>query len=191
MARQSQRNLTPYEQIDQRFARGQVSAVTEYINSIKFPVNITNSDDGYIPEKPESEQNALWQNSDVYLDSGDGRVSKGLRGLELLSRLCKGVAPDSLYLFSNVIYYADANQVKNANDERLIEIVSVNLGMNFIEAAAEPITPSEVANFRLLCKTIGYQVRSGVFKKEDYKSRVLQSGKKLAVAAARNPTGKK
>ena len=191
MARQSQRNLTAYEQIDQRFATGQVLAVTEYINSIKFPVNITTSDDSYIPEKPESEQHALWQNSDVYLDSGEGRVSKGLRGLELLSRLCKGVAPDSLYLFSNVIYYSDAHAVKSASDERLIEIISANLGMNFIEAAAEPIAPGEVTKFKTLCKSIGYQVRSGVFKKEDYKTRVLQSAKKLAVAAARNPTGKK
>ena len=190
MAKNSTRQLTEFEQIDQRFAAGHLTAVVDYINRLALPVSITNSDNGYDTPKPKSEQTALYQNSDVYLDSGDGRVSTGLRGLELLSRLCKGVAPDSLFLFNNVIYYSNVNDIKAATPDRLIEIISVNLGLNFVSANALPIAPSEVANFNVLCTEIGQQVKSGVFRKENYKSRVLVMAKKLALAAARNPTGK-
>ena len=183
------RTYTDFEEIDQRFARGQLTAVIQYIDSIKFPVNITTSDNGYKAEKPQSERTALYQNSDVFLDSGDGRVSKGLRGLELLSRLCKGIPSSNLFMFNNVIYASTPNDVKNADRERLIEIVIANLGMFNIVQNAETIAPSEVEQFRTLCYTIGYEVRSGNFQKENYKNRVLRLTKKLAVAAARKQVG--
>lgn len=183
------RTYTDFEEIDQRFARGNMTAVIQYIDSIKFPVNITTSDNGYVAEKPASERTALYQNSDVFLDSGDGRVSKGLRGLELLSRLCRGVPQSNLFMFNNVIYASSPQAVKSANRDRLIEIVIANLGVAAIVENATPIAPGEVENFRTLCHTIGYDVRSGNFQKENYKSRVLRSTKKLAVAAARNQVG--
>ncbi len=183
------RTFTDFEQIDQRFARGQMTAVLEYIDSLKFPVNITTSDSGYEPEKAQSERTALYQNSGVFLDSGDGRVSKGLRGLELLSRLCKGIPPSNLFLFNNVIYSSNPRAVKNANRDELIQIVINNLGMFNIVQNATPIAPDEVERFRVLCYAIGYQVKSGVFNKEDFKTRVLRLSKKLTVAAARNTLG--
>jgi hypothetical protein len=189
MANDFIRNLTEFEQIDQRFATGRLTAVIEYIDSIKFPVTISTSDNGYIPEKPESERTALYQNSDVFLDSGDGRVSKGLRGLELLSRLCKGVDPANLFMFNNVIYSSNARQVKAANREELTTIIINNLGMLNILQNAEQVAPGEVEKFKLLCYTIGYDVRSGMFKQENYKSRVLIAAKRLAIASARSGNG--
>lgn len=183
------RNLTEFEQIDQRFARGQLTAVFEYINSLQFPVNIESSNNGYVPEKPDNERNALYQNSDIYLDSGNGRVSTGLRGLELLSVLCKGVDPSNLFLFNNVIYSSNPRAVKTASRDELIQIIINNLGMTTIVQNAIPTAPNEVERFRLLCYAMGYEVRSGVFKKENYKNRVLIAAKRLAVAAARNQTG--
>ncbi|BBA65498.1 hypothetical protein [Xanthomonas phage XacN1] len=180
------RNLTTFEEIDQRFVNQSVSAVVKYIDSLKFPVAISQSDNGYVPEKPKAEQTALYQNSNIFLDSGNGRVSKGLRGLELLSRLCKGVPAQNLYLFNNVIYSSNPNAVKNANREELIDIVVENLGLTDVEANAVTVAPSLVAAFRNACFQIGYQVRSGVFQKENVESQMLVYGKKLSVAAARS-----
>lgn len=180
------RNKTTFEEIDQRFANQSVSAVVKFIDSLKFPVKISQSDNGYTPEKPKSEQTALYQNSNVFLDSGNGRVSKGLRGLELLSRLCKGVPEQNLFLFSNVIYSSNSTAVKNAGREELIDIVITNLGLTDVANNASQIAPTLVANFRNACYQIGYQVRSGTFQKENVESQMLVYGKKLAVAAARS-----
>jgi len=189
MANDFFRNLSEFEQIDQRFATGRLTSVIEYIDSLKFPLTISTADSGFVAEKPESERTALYQNSDIFLDSGDGRVSKGLRGLELLSRLCKGVDPANLFLFNNVIYSSNPRAVKAADREELISIIVNNLGMLNVLQNAEKIAPGEVEKFRTLCYTIGYEVRSGMFKQENYKSRVLISVKRLAVAAARNTNG--
>lgn len=180
------RNLTTFEEIDQRFVNQSVSAVVKYIDSLKFPVAISQSDNGYVPEKPKVEQTALYQNSNIFLDSGNGRISTGLRGLELLSRLCKGVPSQNLFLFNNVIYSSNPNAVKNANRDELISIVINNLGLTDTVANAVIIAPSLVENFRNACYQIGYQVRSGVFQKENVESQMLVYGKKLAVAAARS-----
>lgn len=180
------RKLTTFEEIDQRFVNQSVSAVVRYIDSLKFPVAISQSDNGYIPEKPKSERTALYQNSNVFLDSGDGRVSKGLRGLELLSRLCKGVPAQNLFLFNNVIYSSNPNAVKNANRDELIDIVINNLGLADVTANAVTVAPSLVNNFRDACYQIGYQVRSGNFQKENVESQMLIYAKKLSVAAARS-----
>ncbi len=180
------RNLTTFEEIDQRFVNQSVSAVVKYIDSLKFPVAISQSDSGYVPEKPKSEQTALYQNSNIFLDGGNGRVSKGLRGLELLSRLCKGIPSQNLFLFNNVIYSSNPNAVKNANRDELISIVIDNLGLTDTVANAVIIAPSLVENFRNACYQIGYQVRSGVFQKENVESQMLVYGKKLVVAAARS-----
>lgn len=180
------RTLTTFEEIDQRFVNQSVSAVVKYIDSLKFPVSVSQSDNGYTPEKPKIEQTALYQNSNIFLDSGNGRVSKGLRGLELLSRLCKGVPSQNLFLFNNVIYTSNPNAVKNANRDELIAIVIDNLGLTDTVANAVLIAPTLVANFRNACYQIGYQVRSGNFQKENVESQMLVYGKKLAVAAARS-----
>lgn len=180
------RNLTTFEEIDQRFVNQSVSAVVKYIDSLQFPVAISQSDNSYVPEKPKSEQTALYQNSNIFLDSGNGRVSKGLRGLELLSRLCKGVPSQNLFLFSNVIYSSNPNAVKNANRDELIRIVIDNLGLTDAVNNAVIIAPTLVENFRTVCYQIGYQVRSGLFQKENVESQILVYGKKLAVAAARS-----
>lgn len=180
------RNLTTFEEIDQRFVNQSVSAVVKYIDSLKFPVAISQSDNSYVPEKPKVEQTALYQNSNIFLDQGNGRVSKGLRGLELLSRLCKGVPSKNLFLFNNIIYSSSPNAIKNANRDELVSIVIDNLGLTDTVANAVIIAPTLVENFRTACYQIGYQVRSGLFQKENVESQMLVYGKKLAVAAARS-----
>lgn len=172
---------TKYGEIDHRFATGQMSAVVEYINSLTMPLVLDTGTDAYVPEPTEREQNELYNKTDTYLDDGTGRVSKGLRGLELLSKLCKGVNPQDLFLFSNVIYASSPHAVKTANRDGLINIVIANLGMTFVVQGAEAISPSEVMSFKNLCFVIGSDVKSGVLNPEKYKKRVLRYAKKLTL----------
>lgn len=175
---------TVFEEIESRFASGSVTAVARYIENIRFPIDMT-QEGGFTPDRPPTEQVQLYQNSDVFLDFGSGRVSKGIRGLELLSKLCKGVDPNSLYLFNNVIYLSDANEVKKADRTRLIEIVRANLGVTNLIPAAESVSPSTVEEFDNLCYEVGYQVKMGTFREEDYKNRILIRARRLALTASR------
>lgn len=185
------RQLTEFEQLDQRFASGNMSAVIKYIDLLSFPLKISTSGDGYTVEPPESEQNQLYQNSDIYLDYGDGRVSRGLRGLELLSKLCKGVDPSDLFMFHNVIYSSTPARVKEASKEELIDIVTDNVGMRYIIDAVRVSPTADVVRFDSLCYTIGMEVKAGTFKRETYHNRMLGVTKKLTIlAAGRNINGR-
>ncbi|QDJ96506.1 hypothetical protein Xoosp13_320 [Xanthomonas phage Xoo-sp13] len=184
------KTLSEFEQIDQRFASGNLSAVTTYIDSLTFPVNIVTSNDGYVVPEADTDRTALYQNSNVIVDYGDGRVSKGLRGLELLAKLCKGVDPSKLFLFNNVIYASTPGKIKSASNDELIDIIIINLGMELLVNKASQVSQSEVTKFRSLCYTIGYEVKSGTFKRENFSSRVLLATKRLAIAAARSGSTK-
>lgn len=182
----NKRNRNVFQEIDSRFANQSITSVVNFIDSLKFPVNITEGSNPYVPEKPKIEQTALYQNSNVFLDQGQGRVSTGLRGLELLSRMCKGVPYENLFLFNNVIYSSSPNEVLNADREGLIQIVINNLGLADTVINATPVAPDLVARFRNACYQIGYQVRSGTFQKENVQNQMLVYGKKLTVAASRS-----
>lgn len=168
-----------YDEIDARFQNKDITAVSAYINSLEFPLVVEESADRYAPSPTEREKTHLYQKSDTYLDDGTGRVSRGLRGLELLSKLCKGVNPADLFLFNNVIYASTPSAIKTATREKLIEIVVANLGMTYVIESIQTSHPKEVEEFYSLAYTIGYQVRSGTFESDDYKTRVLHLAKRL------------
>lgn len=181
------RSLSIFEEIDRRFAEGSVTAVASYIDSLSFPIIIEQSSNTNLLID-DNNDNALFKNTDIFLDNGIGRVSKGLRGLELLSKLCKGVVYDNLFLFNNVIYSSSPSAIKSASDDELIRIIISNLGMTLVMDYALSVSPSLVSQFNNLCLVIGKSVRSGVFNKDDYKTQVLVLSKKITLAASRSTT---
>lgn len=188
MASEIIRKMTAFELIDQRFAAGDMSAVTQYIDALQYPLVVKNSSSGsYIVDPPLSEQTQLYQNSDIYLDRGDGRVSRGLRGLELLSKVCKGVNPEDLFMFHNVIYASTPNRIKAASKLELIDIVTDNIGMRYlVDSARKTPTSEDLTKYESLCYRIGTEVKNGVFKRENYSKTMLLLTRRLAVIAERN-----
>lgn len=160
-----------------------MTSIARFIDSLTFPLVSEGSTEPYVPEPIEQNRNQLYNHTDTYLDDGNGRISRGLRGLELLSKLCRGVNPADLFLFNNVIYQSSAPEIKSADRNKLIEIVIANLGMTFVINAAEKSFSKEVDEFKELSYKIGYAVKSGVFDPETYKSTVLRSAKKLTYMA--------
>ena len=179
------RKMTTYEKIDQRFASGNMTELTRYIDSLRFPIDIATSDGGYTVPPRDEDKTQLYQNSAIYADNGNGRVSKGLRGLELLSKLCKGVDPANLFLFNNVIYSSTPQAVKRANSVELIDIIISNLGMTILVQKAEARYPQSTEDFKALCLRIGIEVKAGTFRKEDYSAYALKLTKRIAMVAAK------
>lgn len=168
-----------YDEIDSRFQTQSITEVAAFINSLTFPINADDVNTDYVPDTAEKDKNQLYQKTDTYLDDGTGRVSRGLRGLELLSKLCRGVNPADLFLFNNVIYASSPSAIKEANRDKLIEIVIANLGMTYVVQSTMGTHVKETEEFMALAYTIGYQVKSGTFNPDQYKTQVLRFAKKL------------
>lgn len=183
---EQRRSLSVYDQIDERFKRGSVPAVVSFITNLTFPLSMSFTGvqalDGIVKNEAERIQ---YKDDGILYDYGDGRVSKGMRGLELLSKLCKGVANSDLYLFNNVIYSSNPERVAAANDEELSMIVINNLGMFDVVNRASLVANSAVEEYKRLCTRVGYAVRSGVYKKDLFAAQLRRQSRNLVLIAAR------
>lgn len=180
------RSLSIYDQIDERFTRGQVPAVVSFIQNLTFPISMAfNGTDGLESAIKNDADAVEYKDDGILYDYGDGRVSKGMRGLELLAKLCKGVNPNDLYLFNNVIYSSDPESIKNASDDELINIVINNLGMFDVVNRASAVASGPVTAYRALCLRVGQQVRSGVYRRGLFAAQIRHQSRKLVAIAAR------
>lgn len=180
------KNLSIYEQIDERFRKGGPSAVERYISDIPYPVSMSFTGTGDVEFTSDEEtRSERYTTQSLTYDYGTGRISKGMRGLELLSRLCKGIPRSDLFLFNNVIYYSDPDTVKKADDEGLVSIVSANLGMDVTVQNVSKNDPVYI-EYAKICVSIGKDVQVGVYRKENYSQNLLRVCRNLATTATRN-----
>jgi hypothetical protein len=117
-----------------------------------------------------------YQYSDILKDRGAGRISSGLKSLDLLSILCSGATPSNLFLFDNVIYSGNVSQIKSATDSELIDIVIANLGMELIVFNLPDTTTFA---FKAKCLNIGKDVKVGYFEISTYNTYILSETKRL------------
>lgn len=126
------------------------------------------SNGSQVNSKPFTSQdqpsNADVKYSNILFDYGNGRISRGLRSLELLSKLCDGVDQSKLFLFNSTIFYGSPIIIKRATDDQLYNIVIVNLGMDGIVAS---LADAETETFKSLCIATGKEVRAGTYYKNN------------------------
>ncbi len=67
--------------------------------------------------------------SDILADVGRGKISTGLKSLELLSIIRTGTQPSNLFLFDNKIVYGTAASFNTAVSTDLVDIILKNIGM--------------------------------------------------------------
>lgn len=105
--------------------------------------------------------------SNILVDNGTGRISAGLKSLELLSIIRSGTSPSNLFLFDNIIFYGTARDFDDSDENRLIDLVLYNVGMKKIVDALSETTTSEYKN---ICLKIARLVRSGNYESSIYAS---------------------
>jgi len=181
------RTLSVYDQIDERFLRGSVPAVVSFIESLSFPLSMSFTGNEVLDNIAQNEPERIQYKDDgILYDYGDGRVSKGMRGLELLAKLCKGVATSDLYLFNNVIYSSNPERIASASDEELTWIVINNLGMFDVVNRASSVANKAVDEYKTMCLRAGQSVRSGVYKKDLFAAQLRRQSRNLVAIAARS-----
>ena len=114
--------------------------------------------------------------ADILKDRGNGRVSSGLRSLELLSRLCGGADASKLFLFDTPLYVGAVGITKRAVGEELFQIVYRSLGMTEV---VENLSTEQLASAKKLFNEIGAMVKTGNFQKENYRLATLTECKRL------------
>jgi hypothetical protein len=116
-------------------------------------------------------------------DRGTGRIYDGLKSLESMSRVIRGIGAGSTTMFdSNIIAYTP-NDMKTASIDVAIVIVHANLGLSNIYPYAKAMGLQEVAAYDKFAATIARQVRAGGFKTEDHITEALLRVKNLVKAA--------
>ena len=114
--------------------------------------------------------------SNILKDSGSGRITSGLKSLELISVTCSGSDVDNLFLFDNVIYAGSSSQFKTADDKTLTNLVIANLGLEVIVAALSDETTADIKEQSL---KMARDVKVGNFFPDNYKKYILSEAKRL------------
>lgn len=135
------------------------------------PINATNAFAPNLNNVPED-----YKFASILIDRGAGRISSGLKSLELLSLLCAGVPPNKLFLFDNVIYAGSATAFASGTDEELTKLVIANIGMTTI---VDNLPPSRTANISSVALRIAKTVKSGGYTADMYSAFMRRESKDL------------
>lgn len=119
------------------------------------------------------------QYQNILKDYGQGRISSGLRSLELLSHLRNGVSPQDLFLFDDTIFYGTAQSFSSTNNEELVRIVLANLGMLEVYQGTPEM---QRESYRSLCLRVVNKVKAGAFLASEFSAVVRRESKILVNA---------
>lgn len=137
-------------QLDQE--RNVNESFSQYINNSLIPVNKD------------------YSHSDILKDYGKGRISSGLKSLDVLSILSSGVSSKDLFLFDNTIYAGSVHEFREADDEELIKLVLLNLGMySFMSSLRKDYFDA--------CLHIGKSTRNGTLDSKQYRGFFLKESR--------------
>lgn len=113
--------------------------------------------------------------SDILADVGRGKISTGLKSLELLSIIRTGTQPSNLFLFDNKIVYGTAASFNTAVSTDLVDIVLKNIGMYDIINNTE----GDFSEFRGICLKIALKVKNGTYTSNIYSAYIKKESKKI------------
>ena len=141
---------------------------------------------GDVGIKSISQQDFVVNGQDVYRflsDRGNGLVYDGLKSLELMSRIIRGVSIESAALFDSTIIAFSPDDMKQASMETASIIVIANLGLKDVYDYAKAANSSEIAAFDAFVLKVARRVKSGGFKTDEHIGEALVRVKALVKSA--------
>jgi hypothetical protein len=168
---------------DKFFNRDEASQTLSEFTSALIASETRNADVGINLTSP---QDFVVNGANIYnllADRGTGRVYEGLKSLELMSRVIKGLSATAVTLFDNKIIAFSAEDMRASNDTAAIDIINSNLGMKEVYDFAKNANASEVVRYNVFVSKIARQIKAGGFKTEDHLTEALVRVKALVKAA--------
>lgn len=131
---------------------------------------------------PFSPQDFVLNGKSVYIllaDNGTGRIYEGLRSLEMMSRVIRGVSESSVSLFNETIIDSTPSVMRTASSAKSIEIISKNLGVFDVLDYAKSVSSPEVARYEAFALRINRKIKAGSFKTDEHLAEALLRVKAL------------
>lgn len=175
--------MSKVTEISDKFFTGKDNgmSLTEFARSIT--TTVTSPD---YTVSPTTEQDFVVNGTNVYqflTDTGGGRIFDGLKSLELMSRIIRGVGQSSATLFDNVIIAFTADDMKGAPINVAVDIVTANLGLRDVLSYTKRLNLTEATKYEDFATRLAREVRAGSFRTEDYIMEALVRVKALVKIA--------
>lgn len=175
MTKQTRRGL---KIVEQNFLNHKFDSIDDFINK-----NFINEDTTLIPII-NSSYTTVGKNLNIMLDFGDGRVSKGLQSLEIMTRTVKGRDPANYYLFEdNINAISMVKFIENTQIENQIYILQT-LGIYDLLQLAKIRVPELDTSAFALAANILKLMKNGTFRKGTLNTTALTLAKQIVVAAS-------
>lgn len=129
-----------------------------------------------------SAENFKVNGEDVYQflsDNGNGRIYDGLKSLETMSRIIRGVGEGLETLFDNKILSHTVDDMVAADIAGAVRIVNANLGLTEILVYARSKNVQQLKDFETFATRIAKDVKTGTFRTEPYLAEALLRIKSL------------
>lgn len=170
---------SPIQEIDESFREEGFTAVERLINSLN-PPNISQPANPTLePVVEDFEKTKRSNNFDILLDSGSGRISRGLNSLQSISRIISGKSSMGIKSLSNTIIYSNEREVRSATYSQLRTIVLRNLGIENLIEPARNENSNFVDNTLAIVDRIGKLVQRGEFSSSTYQKEMITRSRVL------------
>lgn len=140
-------------------------------NSLTITTESEQSLSDVTPTKPTD-----FNYSNILVDNGNGRIDAGLKSLELLSILRSGTLVQNLFLFDNIIYHGSPLDFDTTNNEELINLVIINVGMATVIGGLPEET---TAQFKDVALDIATLVKNGKYSSDMFANFMRKEARKL------------
>ena len=158
----------------------EVSALGDFETEIQKMYNrlkreATSANSFVVSETAEGDPTKDYMYSDILADRGRGKISKGLKSLELLAIIRTGTQPANLFLFDNSVIYGTASSFNTTSETELVDIVLNNIGMYDLIQQTE----GDHSTFKRVCLKIALKVKNGTYTSDMYSAYIKKESKNI------------
>ena len=166
------------KQLDQNFRNIGSTSIQNFLNSNLVKVgNI--AQDNYIPIESNNTKNS---NLSYLTDRGNGRISKGVKSLEAITKIFKGISSSALVLFEQVIYDNPSN-FKEYDSMSARQIIYNNLGLAEYISLAKSVSQTVIDDLNNMVDRMFKDMKNLTFTYDNYINEALIKCKNVVAAS--------
>jgi len=149
--------------LSERFAEEGFSAIETFLAQQQGGLNTLITNEQRADEKTSPDDTAI-----LTTDSGDGRISKGLKGLDAMARTFRGTPLESLGVFGGKIFASSPQRLSAASIEDAREIIWANLGINQYMLIIQEGNTVDYTSLVSLADRITHDIKAGNLVADKY-----------------------
>lgn len=166
------------KQIDQNFKKIGMTALNQFIDNNFTKLNNL-APEAYIPLQTRITRS---KNLEYIDDRGSGRISKGVKSLEAITKTLKGIQASSLTLFDQEIY-SNPFDFRSYDVNNARTVIYENLGLTEFIPLAMVVSPKIITQLNIMVDKMFIDIKNSTFSYENYINEALPRCKLVVLAA--------